>query len=155
MACAQSDRIGTFPKLCVLGASFQIQSFTLHLATLAYRPCRLRVTPYTTGRLTKPYPDRPMILPDHSCSTGNHCQVTPNFLLIPISALCRIVFADFLSFILSSFTFLQPSAPCYHATFYPAALLTSASILSPIFFSAKAKSYLDCRLIQNCALLPK
>jgi hypothetical protein len=30
----------------------------------------------TTGRLTKPYPRRPMILMDHSCSTGNHCQVT-------------------------------------------------------------------------------
>jgi hypothetical protein len=34
---------------------------------------------YTTGRLTKPYPGRPVFLADHSCSTGNHCQVTLTF----------------------------------------------------------------------------
>jgi len=58
------------------------------------------IQPYTTGRLTKPYPGRPAILADHSCSTGNHCQVTlifsPSHLLTfysPSSGLCRL-FSD-------------------------------------------------------------
>jgi len=31
MACARRDRIGTIPKLWVLGAMCQIQGYTLHL----------------------------------------------------------------------------------------------------------------------------
>jgi hypothetical protein len=44
MAYAQRERIGTFPKYSILGATCQIQGITLHLATLAYRPDRLRDT---------------------------------------------------------------------------------------------------------------
>jgi len=58
------------------GALCQIQGFTSPHSLIRRIACAIK--PYTTGRLTKPYPDRPVILADHSCSTGNHCQVTPN-----------------------------------------------------------------------------
>jgi hypothetical protein len=41
MACALMEGIGAFPKSLVLGAMFQIQGYTLHLATLAYLIFRL------------------------------------------------------------------------------------------------------------------
>jgi len=40
MACALLERIGTFPKLMVLGAMCQIQGYTLHLAALVYLSLR-------------------------------------------------------------------------------------------------------------------
>jgi len=37
MACALMERIGTFPNSLVLGATSQIQGYTLHLAALEQR----------------------------------------------------------------------------------------------------------------------
>jgi len=41
MACALMERIGTLPKSLVLGATCQIQSYTLHLVALVHRLFRL------------------------------------------------------------------------------------------------------------------
>jgi len=54
MACACSERIGTFPISNLLGAMCQIQGYTLHLAALAYLPFRPMPSVITllSGRLT-------------------------------------------------------------------------------------------------------
>jgi len=41
MACALLERIGIIPNSLVLGAMFQIQSYTLHLAVLEFHLFRL------------------------------------------------------------------------------------------------------------------
>jgi IS5 family transposase len=53
MACSCSKGIGTLPKSNILGATCQIQGYTLHLATLAYLPFRLAPSVITllSGRL--------------------------------------------------------------------------------------------------------
>ena len=61
-----------------LRVRFRASHFTSPHSLIRRIACAIQ--PYTTRRLTKPYPGRPVILADHSCSTGNHCQVTPNFL---------------------------------------------------------------------------
>ena len=60
MACAKTERIGTTQNQIILGAMFQIQGYTLHLAELVSfpSPTLAGFSHSTTGRLTRPYPER-------------------------------------------------------------------------------------------------
>jgi hypothetical protein len=74
MGSAQSQNY----KFSELRVRFRATPFTSPHSLISLVACAIQL--YTTGRLTKPYPGRPVILTDHSCSTGNHCQVTLTFL---------------------------------------------------------------------------
>jgi len=57
VACAQVNRIGTFPKLAVLGASYRFRAFTLHLVTFACpTPSAIRGRLQASGWLARPCP---------------------------------------------------------------------------------------------------
>ena len=78
MACALTEGIGTVPNFYFLGATYQIQGYTLHLAvlaTLSFLGLMAVLGYFATGRLTRPYPGRLVHLLAYPSSASNHCQV--------------------------------------------------------------------------------